>query len=348
MLHSNLAFPLLKKLTDVGDPKAKKIFTNEIAERMTGGHTTVSKYLIEENYLDYFHEEELDVLIDFFKDEIAKDFKSRYGKILFDFELSACLDLINENIYNSKVLILKRIKQTEILDKKSQIEFIIEENSISKFALNRCGLQVIPDSIDNFSNLTEIYMTENIIREIPESFGSLMNLKILNLSNNKLKIIPESFGNLSSLEILNLNHNQIEYLPNSIKGLKNLKLLSLWGNNLSTLPEHIGNMSSLTVLGLSYNQLKLIPAGVSNLKSLHTLDLSNNILEKVPDSLGRLESLHTLWLNNNHLNILPSALSMLTNLKDLYLVNNPLILNTNTETKELIRHLENMDVNIWK
>ncbi|KKM26864.1 hypothetical protein LCGC14_1580460, partial [marine sediment metagenome] len=42
------------------------------------------------------------------------------------------------------------------------------------------------------------------------------------------------------------------------------------------------------------------------------------------------------------------ALSMLTNLKDLYLVNNPLVLNTNEETKELIRFLEKMDVNIWK
>ena len=294
ILHSNLAFPLLKKLTDVGDPDAKRVFKDEIAERITGGYTTVSEYLIQENYLDYFLKEELDVLIGYFKEKIAKDFKSRFGKLLFDFELSACLDLINENISDSKILILNRFKQTEILDKTSQIEFRIEENSISKLALNRCGLKIIPDSIDNLRNLKEIFMTENIIREIPESFGSLVNLKILNLSNNKLKIIPESFGNLSSLEILNLNHNQLEDLPNSIRRLKNLKLFSLWGNSLSTLPKQIGRMSSLIVLGLSYNHLKLIPEGISNLKSLHTLDLSNNILEKVPDSLGGLESLHTL------------------------------------------------------
>ncbi|KKK42954.1 MAG: leucine-rich repeat domain protein [Candidatus Lokiarchaeum sp. GC14_75] len=348
LLHSNLSFPLLKKLTDVGDPIARMIFKDEIAERMTGGHTTVSKYLIEENYLEYFNKEESDVLMEYFKKEIAKDFKSSYGKVMHNFELSTCLDLINENIHNSKILIVNRFKRIDILDNTSLMGFTIEGNFISKIALNRCGLQVVPDSIENLKNLNEIYLTENMIREIPESFGSLVNLGILNLSKNKLKVIPESFGNLSSLEILNLNHNQLEWLPNSIKGLKNLKILSLWGNNLSSLPEQIGSLSSLNILGVSYNLLKSIPDGVSNLKALHTLDLSNNALVKVPDSLGKVESLHTLWLNNNHLKILPSALSMLTNLKDLYLVNNPLVLSTNEETKELIRFLEKLDVNIWK
>ncbi len=348
LLHTNLAFPLLKKLTDVGDPDAKRVFKDEIAERMTGGHTTVSEYLIEENYLDYFSKEELDVLMEYFKEDISKNFKSSYGKIIRDFELKSCLDLINENIFNSKILIVNRFKRIDILDKLSLMGFTIEENHISKVALNRCGLKIIPESIENLKNLKEIYMTENMIREIPESLGSLVNLQILNLSNNKLKIIPESFGNLISLKMLNLNHNQLKRFPNTINGLKNLKMLSLWGNNLNYLPEQIGNLSSLNVLGLSYNHLKSIPSSVSKLEALHTLDLSSNVLEKIPDSLGKLESLHTLWLNNNYLKILPSSFSMLTNLKDLYLVNNPLVLSTNEETKRLIRFLEKMDVNVWK
>lgn len=34
LLHRNLAFPLLKKLTDVGDPIAKRVFKEEIAKRI--------------------------------------------------------------------------------------------------------------------------------------------------------------------------------------------------------------------------------------------------------------------------------------------------------------------------
>ena len=169
MLHSNLAFPLLKKLTDVGDPDARRVFKDEIADRMTGGHTTVSEYLIEENYLDYFTKEELDVLMEYFKENIVKDFRSNYGKIIHDFELLACLDLINKNIFNSKILIVNRFKRIDILDKSSLMGFTTEENHMSKIALNRCGLKIIPDSIENLKNLKEICLTENIMREIPES-----------------------------------------------------------------------------------------------------------------------------------------------------------------------------------
>jgi uncharacterized membrane protein YvbJ len=59
LLHSNLAFPLLKKLTDVGDPIAKKVFKHEIAERLSKLSTNVAQYLIQENYLEYFDHEEL-------------------------------------------------------------------------------------------------------------------------------------------------------------------------------------------------------------------------------------------------------------------------------------------------
>lgn len=37
LLHRTLAFPLLKKLTEVGDPIAKRVFQEEIAERFARG-----------------------------------------------------------------------------------------------------------------------------------------------------------------------------------------------------------------------------------------------------------------------------------------------------------------------
>ncbi|MFX1238780.1 MAG: hypothetical protein ACFE8P_13820, partial [Promethearchaeota archaeon] len=38
LLHRNLAFPLLKKLTEAGDPLAKKVFKEEIVHRIEEGN----------------------------------------------------------------------------------------------------------------------------------------------------------------------------------------------------------------------------------------------------------------------------------------------------------------------
>ena len=45
-IHSNLAFPLLKKLTEAGDRVAKKVFKDEIAIRFESGHLPIVQYLL--------------------------------------------------------------------------------------------------------------------------------------------------------------------------------------------------------------------------------------------------------------------------------------------------------------
>lgn len=62
LLHRNLAFPLLKKLTEVGDPIAKRVFQEEIAKRFASCHLPVIHFLLFENYLEYLSKEQLDVL----------------------------------------------------------------------------------------------------------------------------------------------------------------------------------------------------------------------------------------------------------------------------------------------
>lgn len=63
LLHRNLAFPLLKRLTEVGDPIAKKVFREEIAKRYTSGHPSVVEYLKDEGYLKHLSKEELEFLL---------------------------------------------------------------------------------------------------------------------------------------------------------------------------------------------------------------------------------------------------------------------------------------------
>lgn len=58
VLHSNLAFPLLKKLTQAGDSLASKVFKKEISKRFRSGNLNVMVFLIKEGYLDHLSIEE--------------------------------------------------------------------------------------------------------------------------------------------------------------------------------------------------------------------------------------------------------------------------------------------------
>lgn len=68
LLHSTIAFPLLKRLTEVGDIKARRMFKDEIVERIKSGYIPTIVYLVMSHYLDYLTEEEFQVLIEDIKE----------------------------------------------------------------------------------------------------------------------------------------------------------------------------------------------------------------------------------------------------------------------------------------
>ena len=59
LLHSNIAFPLLKRLYNLGDLIAKRVFKEEIAKRYSSNNSNVIKFLEEEGYLGFLKGEEL-------------------------------------------------------------------------------------------------------------------------------------------------------------------------------------------------------------------------------------------------------------------------------------------------
>jgi len=69
LLHSNLAFPLLKALTNVGDLIAKEVFKQEIKLRFESFNPSTQKYLIKSGYLNYFNKEERNELFKLILDE---------------------------------------------------------------------------------------------------------------------------------------------------------------------------------------------------------------------------------------------------------------------------------------
>lgn len=68
LLPSNLSFPLLKALSDAGDPKAKAIFEEEIAIRLESGYPSVVNYLLGRGYLRYLDKDRLKTLLENYAD----------------------------------------------------------------------------------------------------------------------------------------------------------------------------------------------------------------------------------------------------------------------------------------
>lgn len=81
LLHSNLAFPILKELAKQGVTKAKTRFKEEVTKRFLSGNFKVITYLIEQQYLSDFTEEELDILFDEydFSQILKLEIKDRYS-----------------------------------------------------------------------------------------------------------------------------------------------------------------------------------------------------------------------------------------------------------------------------
>ncbi|MFW9878297.1 MAG: hypothetical protein ACFFG0_34885 [Candidatus Thorarchaeota archaeon] len=81
ILHSNLAFPLLKELTKAGDPVAQRVFKEEIAKRISSGYFPTIKYLISEGYLFFLTDEELLCALDICKEKLEYP---HYIKVIYE------------------------------------------------------------------------------------------------------------------------------------------------------------------------------------------------------------------------------------------------------------------------
>jgi hypothetical protein len=72
ILFRNLAFPLLKKLVQAGDPKAKRVYKDELAYRLESNEIAVTIFLKKNGYLSELSSEELSNIIETMKPGIGK------------------------------------------------------------------------------------------------------------------------------------------------------------------------------------------------------------------------------------------------------------------------------------
>lgn len=199
-----------------------------------------------------------------------------------------------------------------------------EETKQLHLCYNR--LTALPGSIERFTNLEFLDLSNNGLSVLSEGIARLTKLRTLIAKNNRLDefSLPKEFGSLP-LELLNLSGNRFEEIPAPFMQLRRLQSLSLGGNRLKSIPAEIENLTSLELLYLGGNLISDIPAELANLPVLSYLVLCDNRIQSIPPQFTRLHSLRSLSLHNNLLTYLPREILSLVQLQELSLRGNPLV-----------------------
>ena len=141
LLHSNLAFPLLKRLVKAGDQGAKRVFKEEIVKRLESRYLPTILYLAEEGYDDYLTRQEW-----------------YYGLFGFDkqgfTEADTLLEL--ESIIGKKLYLIKEVKYEEFY------AFSIDNRRVKGLIIDYFETEELPDIMGTLIHLKELFFKSNL------------------------------------------------------------------------------------------------------------------------------------------------------------------------------------------
>lgn len=309
LIHSNLAFPLLKRLVEAGDSKAQKSFKREIAlsfERwLESAYSKLSdEFFTIHTYLDYLTNEEQYVLFRKYADKYYACLNEDQSEIIIRLSklIRKPIPIITPKnrkhyrlfsfgikVEEKKVVALALFggKTPKVVDYIKLLDAICELTTLEEIDIEYNQIKVLPDSIKQLSNLKKLNLSCNKLEELPASIGNLKSLKELNLRDNELKKLPDSIKNLYLLEILILDKNPIRNLPVSIAKLKSIRELYLINIHISELPYWVGKLKTLEKLIVNENNLKTLPNSLMELNNLREIGTKNmNIGFSLPNSLN--------------------------------------------------------------
>jgi Leucine-rich repeat (LRR) protein len=203
-------------------------------------------------------------------------------------------------------------------------EFAAKVQQFKLIDLSGMRLEMIPESLSNFPNLTELNICKNPLIELPTQITALKidGQQLTQFTEDLIQRPLLTYLDLSKLSSFNWHHqtaNQdaINGLLQRISGL-NIQTLFLRENRIKEL-KGIENLTTLKVLNLYRNRLKTLPKGIEQLNTLEELNLQNNALTELGDQLYQLNNLRVLHLGSNELNLLSESICSLENLEELHL-----------------------------
>jgi Leucine-rich repeat (LRR) protein len=165
-------------------------------------------------------------------------------------EVSASYAISNETLCVDKQSLIRAVLSCEEMDYNQDIipavvlhwnyrgftEFPLhringEESEITDIYLKENLITQVPHEICKLENLESLYLSGNDITELPKEIAKLKYLKCLDISGNRLRRIPDEIGELRSLKFLILDENELTALPLRLNELRSLRYLSVCGKH---------------------------------------------------------------------------------------------------------------------
>lgn len=202
ILMSNLSFPLLRELAKLGDLKAKKVYKEEIAQRLESGYPSVVQYLVNQGYIGEFSPFEFRTILES-NDLIRK--LSTDPKILVRFLISSLRNFptLIENILlqtlklpNSKAIIISVVQfKPKIATYKPWIRYIPRYLFSIKDVLENFLENIDENSNSNISDILHVidqqiqdFHSEGYLLKPPKEEGRQdKSHKVLLLGNSSKK-----------------------------------------------------------------------------------------------------------------------------------------------------------------
>lgn len=237
LLHSNLSFPLLKELVEVGDSLARKVFKEEIALRLESGYASVIAYLIVEKYADYLDRE--DFLLSILNEKDASIILEIEEAL--NIKLSAEYENFDNCDENSFLFFERKVLGLNLFDLNVNLVFkhLTKLKHLRLLSLYSCNLNNLPSYIEDLQDLIFLDLVDNNLKDIPIEIRKLPRLQEISLAGNNITNIDkivEIVEDLRHLHQLDLNHNKIKILPDNIREIKQLRGLDLRNNLIKQFP----------------------------------------------------------------------------------------------------------------
>lgn len=187
------------------------------------------------------------------------------------------LTLENNNIANIGGIknVLPQLKDFKVSNNKFiSAEFLKYGLDLENFDLGYNNISKLPTQLPNLENLSKVDLRNNLLSEIPISINSWSELFILNLTDNKLRQNP-NLAELEKLRILNLKSNQIKNITDCIPSVT---VLDVEDNLITKIPKFLTN-SRIRNLNLSNNKIRRIPDYIEDFGVYPRIILEGNPLD---------------------------------------------------------------------
>lgn len=154
------------------------------------------------------------------------------------------------------------------------------------------------DQIGELDTLEELIIRDAGISNIPVYIKNLTNLRELRLGGNKIREIPNWLNELKSLEVLSLIKNLIDK-PFDVSGLVNLQEINLGLNkNLQVLPTGLSKLPFLQTIECTLSDIRAVDDEILACEGLVQINLSGNKnLKDIPEEIINLPNLLYIGLD---------------------------------------------------